>query len=180
MLLNIEFYIAENQYSFTDELRLPLTGGNNAINTVTYTERLYKAEFPVTLSYEFNVKKVHYFVRTGISVAKLAKVTGLPSRKYADELPPFTGENHDVSYYRKNILYSGIIGAGVRYKVPRGVITLDLRTTIGLNNIVNADRRYDNYEQSSKFYYLDDDFSLNTISLSAGYYFSFYKPKKQR
>jgi hypothetical protein len=180
LLLNLEFYFTENQYSFTDELKMPLTGGNDAINSVNYIEKIYNAAFPLTLSYEFNIKKVHYFFRTGVSVAKLTKATGTPSRKYAEELPPITGENSDITDYRNNILYSGVIGGGILYKIPRGVISLDFRANIGLNNIVKSNMRYDNYELSSKFYYLDDDFSLNTFSLTAGYYFSFYKPKKQR
>lgn len=180
LLLNLEFHFASNQYKFTDEIDLTLPDGLHSLNSVVYTERLYKAEFPVTLAYEFNIKKVHYFLRAGISAAKITGATGHPTRKYAEELPPEAGESKDISFYRKNMLYSGIIGAGIRYKVPRGVITLDLRTNLGLNNIVRTDRRFDNQELATKFYYLDDDFSINTLSLSAGYYFSFYKPKKQR
>jgi hypothetical protein len=180
MLLNIEFYFASNQYKFSDETRMTLTGGKNAINSVVYLERLYKAEFPVTLAYEFKIKKVNYFVRAGFSAAKITGFTGRPSRRYSEDLQPISGENQDITYYRKNMLYNGIIGAGIRHKVPRGVVTLDIRASIGFNNIVRSDRRYDNQQLSSKYNYLDDDFSLNTLSLSAGYYFSFYKPKKQR
>jgi len=180
MFLNAEFYFSENQYTFTDELIMPLTDGNDAINSVSYTEKIYKAEVPLTLLYEFNIRKIHYSLRAGASVAKITKASGTPSRKYAEELPPITGENSDITHYRNAILYSGIVGVGIRYIIPRGVISLDFRTNIGLNNIVKSDMRYKNYELSSKFYYLDDDFSLNTFSLTAGYYFSFYKPKKQR
>jgi hypothetical protein len=180
MLLNVEINFVSNNYGFSDEIRIPVAGENDAINLVTYTERLYKIEWPVTLVYEFNIKKIHYFVRAGFSAAKLTGITGHPSRKYSEELPPLSIDNQNISYYRKNMLYGGIIGAGVRYKVPRGVLTIDLRANIGLNNIVRPDRRYKNQEFLTKYYYLDDDFSLNTLSLTAGYYFSFYKPKKQR
>jgi hypothetical protein len=180
MLLNMEFCFAANQYKFSDEIRIVRSGKLIGINSVTYTEKLYKAEFPISLAYEINIKKVHYFVRAGFSAAKITGVSGRPLRKYAEDLPPVPGENQNINYYRKNMLYSGIIGTGIRYKVPRGVITVDLRATLGINNIVRADKRYDNKELSTRFHYLDDDFSLNTISLSAGYYFSFYKPKKQR
>jgi len=181
MLLNLEFLFASNQYKFSDEISMPLTGGGkNGINSVTYTEKLYKTEFPITFVYEFNIKKVNYFVRAGFSAANIISATGQPSRKYLEDLQPLTGEYQDISIYRKNMLYSGIIGAGIRYKVPRGVVTVGFRANLGLNNIVRSDKRYDNQELSSRFYYLDDDFSLNTLSLSAGYYFSFYKPKKQR
>jgi len=179
MLLNLEFNFVSNNYSFFDEISIT-QGGTQAINSVTYTERLNKFELPVTLTYDFDIKKVHYFVRAGISVAKLTGSTGNPIRKYAEELPPESGGSQDISSYRKNLMYGGIIGAGIRYKVPRGILSVDLRANIGLNNIVRSDRRYKNQKLMTKYYYLDDDFSINTFSLSAGYYFSFYKPKKQR
>jgi hypothetical protein len=179
-LLNLEFKFVSNSYSFEDAIRIPVAGSNDAINTVTYTERLRKLELPLTLAYEFTLGKTHYFVRGGFSAAKITSVAGHPSRKYSEELPALTSDYEDISDYRKNILYGGIVGAGIRYKVPRGMVMLDLRVNIGLKNIVRADRRYDNQNYLTKYYYLDDDFTINTVSLSAGYYFSFYKPKKQR
>jgi hypothetical protein len=179
MLLNLEFLFSENQYSFTDELRVPLSGGNDGINSVVYKEKLYKAELPLTLSYEFSARKVHYFLRTGASLATLTGVTGAASRKYLEEAQPITGEMKDMTAYRTKILYSAIVGTGFRYKVPRGVLTLDLRVNLGLNNIVKPEERYRNQQMITRSYYVDDDFSLTTFSFSAGYYFSFYKPKKQ-
>lgn len=179
MLLNVEFLFSENQYSFTDELRVPLAGGNDGINSVVYKEKLYKLELPLTLSYEINARKVHYFVRTGVSLATLTGVTGAATRKYSEEAQPITGEMTDMSDYRTKMLYSAIVGTGIRYKVPRGVLTLDLRANLGLNNLVKPEERYRNQQMITRSYYLDDDFSLTSFSLSAGYYFSFYKPKKQ-
>jgi|WetSurMetagenome_2_1015567.scaffolds.fasta_scaffold60760_2 hypothetical protein len=179
MFFNVEFQFSENRYGFTDEIIIPLKGGFDGINSVNYSERLYKAELPFSISYEFNAKKVHYFIRTGFSVARLTGVTGISSRKYAEEMPVSTGETRDIELYRKHMLYGGMIGTGARYKVPRGVLTVELRANLGLNNIVRPEKRFDVSQQINKTYYIDDNFSLNTFSLSAGYYFSFYKPKKQ-
>jgi hypothetical protein len=176
MMLNLEFNFTANNYGFYDEIKIP---ENDALNSVTYTERLYKLEVPLSLVYEFTIKKIHYFIRGGFSVSKITGITGHASRKFADEIP-VSSEDQNISYYRQNLLYGGIVGAGVRYKIPRGVLTFDLRANIGLNNIVRPDHRYENQEFLTKYYYLDDNFSLNTFSLSASYYFSFYKPKKQR
>jgi alcohol dehydrogenase class IV len=76
-------------------------------------------------------------------------------------------------------MYAGVAGAGVRYKVPHGVLTAEMRASIGLNNIVKPDKRYENMQQIMKSNHSDDDFAMNTFSFSVGYYFSFYKPKKQ-
>jgi hypothetical protein len=178
MFFNLEFKFTENRYGFKDEIITPLPG-TDGITSVTYSERLYKIMLPLSLSYEFNAKKVHYFLRTGFSVGKITGVTGIASRKYAEEMPAITEETQNMSYYRKNMLYTALIGTGIRYKVPRGVLTVELRTNLGLNNIVRPERRFENQQQIDKSYYIDDDFSFNSFSLSAGYYFSFYRPKKQ-
>jgi len=179
MFINLELKFSENRYGFKDEVITPLPG-LNGITSVSYSEKLYKLMVPVSVSYEFSAKKkLHYFVRGGFSVASITGVTGTATRQFTDEIAPVPGETNDISKYRKKIMYAGIAGAGIRYKVPHGVLTAELRASIGLNNIVNPDTRFDNIQQIMKSYHLDDDFALNTYSFSIGYYFSFYKPKKQ-
>ncbi|MBN1145305.1 MAG: PorT family protein [Bacteroidales bacterium] len=173
MVFNIEFNFTSNQYKFTDEIRQPLIDG---LSSVSYTEKLFKVEMPVYVAYEFNIQKVNCYVSLGASAAKITGTTGQSSRKFHENMQSLSGESTDVSAYRTSMLYSGLAGAGIRYKVPRGVIAVGLRAGFGINNIVAS---Y-NKEFVDKFYYSDDDFSLNTYSLTAGYYFSFYKPKKQR
>jgi hypothetical protein len=179
MFLNLELKFSENRYGFKDEVRTSLPG-LNGISSVTYSEKLYKLIMPLSVSYEFSAKKkLHYFLRGGFSVASITGVTGTATRQFAEESAPVPGETSDLSKYRKNIMYAGIAGAGIRYKVPHGVLTAELRVSIGLNNIVNPDTRFDNMQQIMKSYHEDDNFATNTFSFSAGYYFSFYKPKKQ-
>ena len=179
MLLNIELNFAQNQYSFSDQLNLQNVDGNNVVNQVNFNEKLYRFDIPVTLVYEFYVRKVHYYLRTGISLAKITGDKGQPSRKFSEELPPISGEYINMRDYRKSVILSAIGGAGIRYKIPRGVISMDVRLNYGLTNIVQADYRYSNPDLLAKYYYVDDDFTLTNISLSAGYYFSFYTPSKQ-
>ncbi len=178
MFVNLELKFSENRYGFKDEVITPLPG-LNGISSVTYSEKLYKLMMPLSVSYEFSGKKLHYFLRGGFSVASITGVTGTASRQFTEEIAPVPGETNDIARYRKNIMYAGIAGAGVRYKVPHGVLTAELRASIGLNNIVRPERRFENMQQIMKSYYEDDNFSINTFSFSAGYYFSFYKPKKQ-
>jgi len=174
-LLNLEVYIALNQYMFSDEIKNEQT---STISFVTFREKMYKLEVPVSLSYEFTVKKTHFIMRAGFSAAKITGITGQPTRKFSEDLQALTEPSHDMSNYRKQMLYSGLIGAGVRYKVPRGIVYFDLRAKMGINSIVNLEKQDETL--LNKYYYLDDNFSLNNLSLSVGYYFSFYSPRKQR
>jgi|WetSurMetagenome_2_1015567.scaffolds.fasta_scaffold15777_3 hypothetical protein len=174
-MVNVEAILAMNKYQFTDEI----TNNHNS-SSVTYDEKLMKIELPITMTYEFTISKTHFIARAGMSAAKITKVTGQPSRKFYQDSQTITGSDQNISDYRKKFLYSGILGAGVRYKVPRGILSVDLRAELGLTNIVVSSKRYENHALYDRFYYLDDDFSLNSISLSVGYYFSFYSPRKQR
>ncbi len=178
MFLNLELKFSENRYAFKDEVITPLPG-LNGISSVTYSEKLYKFIMPLSVSYEFSAKKLHYFMRGGFSVASITGVTGTATRQFAEEIPPVPGETNDIAKYRKNIMYAGVAGAGIRYKVPHGVLTAEFRASIGLNNIVKPEKRFENMQQIMKSYYEDDSFAINTFSFSVGYYFSFYKPKKQ-
>jgi hypothetical protein len=174
-LINLEAYFALNKYEFSDKVTT-----RTSLSYVTFTESLYKIEVPLTFSYEFTIEKTHLIVRAGFSAAKITGVSGQPERKFAEDAQALTSGDIDISSHRQDFLYSGIVGAGVRYKVPRGIVSLDLRATVGINNIVNKASRYSNETLINRYYYVDDDFSLNTISLSIGYYFSFYSPRKQR
>ncbi len=178
MFINLELKFSENRYGFKEELITTLPG-LNGISSVTYSEKLYKLILPITVSYEFSAKKFHYFLRGGFSVASITGVTGNATRQFTEEIPPVPGETTDIARFRNNIMYAGVVGSGIRYKVPHGVLTAEIRASIGINSIVRSDRRFENMQQIMKSYQLDDNFAINTFSFSAGYYFSFYKPKKQ-
>jgi hypothetical protein len=178
-LLNAELLFSRHQYEFVDAFST-FSEGVEIINNVTYNEKLYKADIPVSLTYELISRKIHYYIRGGVQLSVITGARGQASRLYAREAPPFTGEPLTMMQFRQKILYSGVTGAGIMFKVPRGMITLDFRAILGLNNIVNKKERYNNPMLSSRFNYLDDDFSLNVFNVSAGYYFSFYTPSKQR
>jgi len=179
MILNAELLFSSHQYEFSD-FYSTFVDGADIINNVTYTERLYKFDVPVSVTYEILAKKIHYYLRGGVSFSGIIGARGNASRVYARESSPFTSETLSMTEFRKKILYSAVAGAGIMYKVPRGMITLDFRANFGLKNIVREKERYNNPELMTKYNYLDDDFSLNVFTLSANYYFSFYTPSKQR
>lgn len=178
-ILNAELLFSRHQYDFVDHFNY-FSNGVEVINTVSYTEKTYKADIPLSVTYEVVSAKLHYYVRGGFSASILTGARGQASRTYSRESSPISGEPMSIIEYRKKLLYSVVTGAGIMYKVPRGMITLDFRANFGINNIVNSKERYNNPVLTSRFNYLDDDFSLNVFTISAGYYFSFYTPSKQR
>ena len=178
-ILNAELLFSRHQYEFAD-LFTTFSNGTEVINNVNYTEKMYMADFPVSITYELISANFHYYLRGGLSASVITGAKGQASRTYSRESSPITGEPLSIIGFRKKILYSAVTGAGIMYKVPRGMITLDFRANIGLNNIVKLKERYNDPVMVSRFNYIDDDFSINVFTISAGYYFSFYTPSKQR
>ncbi len=178
VLLNIEFSYAQNKYSFEDIHSIVTENGNSLTESASFEEQINKFSFPVTAAFEFKIKKMLYYIRTGGSADYIVNASGIPTLR-SDEISS-PGEKTDLLKYRKSLYFNGIIGSGVRYKIPRGYLSIDMRYNIGINNIVKPEMRSSNAYLMSLFKYKDDDFSINSFTFSVGYYFSFYNPKKQK
>jgi hypothetical protein len=178
ILLNLEFCYAQNKYSFVDDNTIITENGNKLAESASLEEQINKFTVPVTTAFEFKLKKVLYYIRAGGSADYIIRASGTPTLK-SDEIS-LPGEKTDLLKYRNSFYFNGIIGSGIRYKIPRGYLSIDLRYNIGLNNIVKTGMRSDNSYLMSLFKYKDDDFSINSFTFSVGYYFSFYSPKKQK
>jgi hypothetical protein len=179
MMLNIELQMAQHHYSFTDIDTLTKEDGVDRLDeSYTFEEKLKRVSLPVTILYEINDGKLLYFIRAGASVNYVFSASGQPSG--INNKQPIYGSETDMKNYRKAFYFAAIAGIGMHYKIPRGFLAVDLRYSFGINNLVRSEKRYDNTYLYSQFKYLDDDFSLSSISLSLGYYFSFYNPKKTK
>jgi len=179
MMINIDLQLAQHRYSFTDADTILKQDGEKLNESYTFEENLKKVSLPVSLTYEINDGKLVCFIRAGASVNYVLSASGMPSGiNKKQPMPP--GEITDMKNYRNTFYYNAIAGIGIHYKIPRGLVSLDLRYNYGINNLVKSEKRYENTYLYSQFKYLDDDFSLHTFSLSVGYYFSFYTPKKTK
>ena len=171
MFLNLGLNYVHNSYKFTDEFTTNVNSELPVSSISSLKESMDRYEIPLSVGYEFEYGALNYFLRAGASLSKIGSVSGIPEFETAGAKISMTG-------FRKSILYSCHIGAGAKYKIPRGYLVLDIRYHYGLNNIVKSDLRYENTELNVKYHYLDDDFSIKSLSVEFGYYFSFYQPKK--
>jgi hypothetical protein len=169
MFLNIGISFIHNSYKFMEEQKLSVDSEDPIFITTSFKESLDRYEIPLSLGYEFEHKHFNSYIRAGASISKIFRVTGTPEKEVilAEE---------DMTESRENVLYMAHIGAGMKYKIPRGFLVFDIRYHYGLNNIVIPEMRYKNTELLG---HVDDDFSLYSFSFSFGYYFSFYQPSKR-
>jgi hypothetical protein len=136
-------------------------------------------ELPLALKYNIGYKnKLVPYVYGGGSAGLFLSSTGKLTRISNTGDNNASGPNVSLTSLRNKLNYSAIAGAGLRYKLGYGYISLDLKYAVGLRDIANSAKRYSNNDLVYFYGYIDSDFKLNNFYVSVGYFKSFYKPKK--
>ncbi len=188
--ININRYIADN-LEFVFELKYKQNKFESLVyntnldkiefNKITFSETQTRIEMPLSVTYDFEYGKWKPFLRAGGSIGYLtnvySKITRFFSQNYTDVKSP----DINISDYRNQLNFWGIVGGGIKYRIPRGYIILDVRYNIGLQNQTNINNRIiKGSEQIWKYHYIDDNFILNNGSVSIGYIFLLYKPERKQ
>jgi hypothetical protein len=180
VFVNLGAIYKTSQYSFMDNMKVIYKGDEERLAKITFDETVSRLDIPFSIAYEIiKTRNINYYLSGGFSAGNISKATGIPSISTSEDLPAVTGADIIMTDFRETILYSGIIGTGIKYKVPRGFLIFDLQYSIGINNIVIPETRNEISDLWSAYYYIDDDYSVNSLTIAVGYYFSFYQPKKQ-
>jgi hypothetical protein len=180
IFVNLGAIYMKSQYYFTDDMKYIYKGNEERLAKNSFDETVSRLNVPLTIACEIiKTRNINYYLSGSFSAGNISKVTGIPGISTSEDEPVVTGADIIMTDFRESILYSGIIGTGIKYKVPRGFLICDIQYHIGLNNIVIPENRNDVPELWTKYYYVDDDYSINCVTVSVGYYFSFYQPKKQ-
>lgn len=151
-------------------------------NEGSIIETQTRFEMPLSFTYDFEYGKFKPFLRAGFSVGYLSNVNGKIIRKFIDDSQnaDVKGPNINLQEHRKQVNYRGIIGGGIKYHIPKGYVMFDIRYNLGLSNQVKPENRIiSNSEQIWKYHSIDNNFTLNDVSLSFGYVYLLYKPKRK-
>jgi hypothetical protein len=165
-----------SQVSFTN------TGDFMGFGVTTYTETQQRIDIPVCINY--NIKtfgKLTPYLRAGVGAAldihSSARVIFDPTDINNFENVEGPDINRNDSRVFANIFAQA--GAGAKFKTPGGFIHLEVRSSFGfLNQRIDGGASADPLEWDYK--YKDDDFRINTLSISLGYTQIFYKPSKRK
>jgi len=178
--ISTEVGFSTNSFSFDP-------GSMYDFNTIDHKETQMRIELPVTLTYEANLGNWRPYARAGVMGGYLLSATVDITRNFTGEassLSEVTVPNGDYMVLRRDINLWAVAGGGIKYKIPKGYILLDIRYNIGLMGQNNPEQnRYtaSDQVQNGNFmgYYTDPEFSLNNMTFSVGYLRSIYKPKKK-
>lgn len=181
--LNVDFLIHNKWQLSTDLLftgkKYQYTNDILDYSKLVFTERQSWLELPVMLKYTFTKKKLTPYLQAGFSTGLL-----MSSSASVERLDNVTNSNQAVGPeietkdLRKKLMFSLVYGGGLRYKVGYGYAVFDVRYQMGLRNATNIEKRYSNPELLYKYGYISDNFLMNNMIFSLGYYKSIYKPKK--
>ncbi|MFM9840871.1 MAG: outer membrane beta-barrel protein [Cyclobacteriaceae bacterium] len=93
------------------------------------------------------------------------------------------GPDIDLSYQRRSLNRSFIIGGGVKYKIGKNFVYADARYMFGLNSLAIPEKNYYNPDGTlstaiTTNQYVSDFFRLDNLSISVGYIAPLYDPRK--
>ncbi len=175
---NIGVIYSINNYSSTERTNTLYPSQESSFADLSAEERITLITIPVSFTYSFGRGNLNYFGRLGGSAGFLNNASITLSRSQP-EIETISETFEDITDKRNNLYFAAVIGAGLEYKIPRGFLVLDIRYQLGINNMLVGDR-YSIPRFASRYFYVDDDFILDYVSISFGYHFSIYQSKKNR
>jgi hypothetical protein len=142
---------------------------------------------PLLLKYTDNIGRIRPFGYAGYSVSYLLSDNLKVTYQNRDDNPDFDIGNFSTEEYespsrkfrdaRNLINQSVVIGGGIRVKTGLNFWFVDLRYSFGLNNLVKEDEVFSTAEVDRSGH-VDDFMRIDVLSLSVGYVFPQYNPRK--
>lgn len=174
LTLNPEAYFQLRTFLYESELNL----GDNLTNSSEGKEVQTLVSVPVSLQYSLGKSKLNPYVSAGVSVGYLMKssITMSRLRVNANSIQERT---FDVTSSRERIHINALASAGIKARLGSGFVVTELRLTYGLTGINDASSAFtiDDYLLFDNGY-ADNSMRLNALSLTVGYVYNVFHPKK--
>lgn len=172
--VNIEGALSQIKFSKTEDF---LT-----FSKINYTETQQRFELPISVTYNIvTLGKFTPFVRAGfgpaLTLSSTAKPSDVPFDLSSSELHTGADISRTDSRFLLNLFAQA--GAGVKYKIPRGFLNLEVRLNPGLQTQPDYGSTSE-HSLGYTYYYKDDVFFLSTLNISVGYTYIFYKSSKRK
>jgi len=150
---------------------------------IDFYETQNRLHIPVLLNYCFLQRgSLKPCIHMGVDGGLLLSASGQAQRVYTNSTIAYDPINvTDVNLLegRRRINLWVTVGGGFTYGVGPGDFFLNIDYHLNLlNQIGPGNERFYNHDLVFAAYHLDDDFLLNNLSITAGYMFPLYRPKK--
>jgi len=146
--------------------------------TINGQENQTWATVPVVLQYRLFENKFNPYIGLGASFDYLLGATNKFSRA-KEQAASLDEQSISLDGYRNKINASAVATLGAKMKVTGGFAFLEVRANYGLTNLNNTDDIYALYAKTlSTGGYVDGIFKMNTLSVTVGYVYNRFNPKK--
>lgn len=174
LTLNPELYFQIRSFYYDSDLHL----SDDLENSSEGKEVQTGITLPVSLQYAIRKSRLNPYVSLGLSVDYLLKsnITMSRLRVNANSIQE---RNFDVTASRKRINLNAIASAGMKARLGSGFVVAEMRFTYGLSGINDTSSAYtiDDYLLFDDGY-ADNSMNLNSLSLTVGYIYNVFHPKK--
>ena len=129
--------------------------------TVTYTEKMNYLDIPVSAKYYFLKKHLQPYLEAGFDFSFLTNATSTTVRSNSQDAVSRTS--------LRNIFQMGYWGAiGCNYKYNNILFYFDVRYIYFPRQVNKSGTRYNDPINLWRYYYIDDDFSMNIMEMNIG------------
>jgi len=181
-----EIPVLNNKFVLNPELNFQLRNfsftNNNGIASTTASEAMSTLALPVSLQYSFFQKREKVLIRPylalGVQLDYLLSSSQTITTLKIAELP-VPEKTYDVKNQRNPLNVSAIASIGGKLDAGPGYLILEARYYYGLSKLLTAKDVYSNPFPVFDNYAVNGIFSLNSVSITLGYGYNIFKPKKK-
>lgn len=137
-----------------------------------YIEKLQFINVPIVLKHKVIPELLGWQVsaEAGINYQFLATTRSVVFLDNLSESnPKRLQRSADQSEARSKYVISGLLGISAKRKVAKGSFNIQIASSLGINNLVKPENRWDNLTFITESNYVDSDIRLNTVMISVGY-----------
>jgi hypothetical protein len=174
MELGFEAGFSSFKFSYTDQ--------SFGFQNISYQESHQRLEIPVTIGYDIkSLGKYTLYAKAGPGIAINLATSVDISDNMTDINNPNdrTGETLNRKDSRAVIDAIGQVTAGMKYKITKGFLFAEVRSSFG---ILNQSIAGGSTQETGEWFYAwrDPGFRMNTFNINIGYTYIFYKPSKRK
>ena len=145
-------------------------------NSTEGPEKQTWISIPVLLQYDLLPEsKLNPFVALGFATDYLAS-SSISLNRVAVNAAASPERSFDIA--RNDLNFSLLLSAGGKYKIGGGMLLAEIRYAYGLMEISDRDHAFENTTLLFDYSYADSVFKISTLSITMGYVFNVFNPKK--
>jgi hypothetical protein len=171
--INAELGIVQRNFDYINEVSFP-----DSAFTTNATEKQTWISLPISAQYQFNKIKFKPYVALGVETNFLLadNLTGSRTRKGYQFIEE---KSFDVRDFREKFAFNAIASVGAHFDIGGGYLVTEIRFMYGLTKINSSDSGFDVDSNLPFAYgYADSIYKLNSLSITAGYVYNIFNPKK--